>query len=233
MDCWGSCWAVLMGKISQAERWILFVMLHCPPSTQSAKEASSVVLSLSVSLSSLDIVYLHQLLLPSYIPLLLPPYSARHRYIQDVYHTHIRTHKHTNSRVISNMLRPNQGTCQKDLSFNIPPVLPSSSHLLQPAPASVLTSYSPPAWECQNKSEKRRRDTKRCKQMRGLHDRGVGMREMRVRGERVKDERRICRVVKSVFVLDALETADIATIRPSFRGKERGSRSKRGRTQTE
>lgn len=43
---------------------------------------------------------------------------------------------------------------------------------------------------------------------------------MRVRGERVRDERRICRGVKSVFVLDALETADIATIRPSFRGKE-------------
>lgn len=33
MDCWGSCWAVLMGKISQAERWILFVMLRRPPST--------------------------------------------------------------------------------------------------------------------------------------------------------------------------------------------------------
>ena len=81
-----------MGKISQAERWILFVMLHCPPSTPSAKEASSVVLSLSLSLSltlslslsSLDIVYLHQLLPPpSCIPLLLPP-SSRH--IQDVDH---------------------------------------------------------------------------------------------------------------------------------------------------
>ena len=40
------------------------------------------------------------------------------------------------------------------------------------------------------------------------------------RGEGVKDEMRICRGVKSVFVLDALETADIVTIRPSFRAKE-------------
>lgn len=38
------------------------------------------------------------------------------------------------------------------------------------------------------------------------------------------DARRICRGVKSVFVPGALETADIATIRPSFRGeKEAGS----------
>lgn len=59
------------------------------------------------------------------------------------------------------------------------------------------------------------------KQMRGLHDRGVRMRE--VRGERVNDARRICRGMKSFFVLDALETADMATIRPSFRGKERQS----------
>lgn len=59
--------------------------------------------------------------------------------------------------------------------------------------------------------------------LRGLHDTGVRMGEMRVRGERVKDVRRICRGVKSFFVLDALETADIATIRPSFRGKERQS----------
>ena len=33
--------------------------------------------------------------------------------------------------------------------------------------------------------------------------------------------------MKSFFVLDALETADIATIRPSFRGKERESEQKR------
>lgn len=50
---------------------------------------------------------------------------------------------------------------------------------------------------------------------------------MRVRGERVKGVRRICRGVKSVFVLDALETADIATIRPSFRRKERESEQQR------
>lgn len=38
------------------------------------------------------------------------------------------------------------------------------------------------------------------------------------------DARRICRGVKSVFVPGALETADIATIRPSFRGeREAGS----------
>lgn len=37
----------------------------------------------------------------------------------------------------------------------------------------------------------------------------------------MKDARRICSGVKSFFVLDALETAEIATIRPSFRGKER------------
>lgn len=53
----------------------------------------------------------------------------------------------------------------------------------------------------------------------GLYDTGV--REKEVWGERVKDARRICRGVKSFFVLDALETAEIATIRPSFRGKER------------
>lgn len=34
--------------------------------------------------------------------------------------------------------------------------------------------------------------------------------------------------VKSLFVLDALETADIATIRPSFRGKERESEYREG-----
>lgn len=50
-----------------------------------------------------------------------------------------------------------------------------------------------------------------------------------MRGERVKDEKRICRGVKSFFVLDALETADIATIRPSFRGKERESERERER----
>ncbi len=57
------------------------------------------------------------------------------------------------------------------------------------------------------------------------------MGETRVRGERVKDERRICRGVKSVFVLDALETADIATIRPSFRGKARESEQAREKRQ--
>lgn len=57
----------------------------------------------------------------------------------------------------------------------------------------------------------------------------VRMREMRVRGERVEDARRICRGVKSVFVLDALETADIATIRPSFREKERQCKRERER----
>lgn len=69
---------------------------------------------------------------------------------------------------------------------------------------------------------------KRCKQMRGLHDTRVRVnreikrgKRTRVRSERVKGVRRICRGVKRVFVLDALETADIATIRPSFRGKER------------
>lgn len=35
------------------------------------------------------------------------------------------------------------------------------------------------------------------------------------------DARRICRGVKSVFVPGALETADIATIRLSFRGEKR------------
>lgn len=45
----------------------------------------------------------------------------------------------------------------------------------------------------------------------------------------MKDERRIRRGVKSVFVLDALETADIPTIRPSFRGKERESERERER----
>lgn len=35
--------------------------------------------------------------------------------------------------------------------------------------------------------------------------------------------------MKSVFVLDALETADIATIRPSVRGKERESEQDRKR----
>lgn len=63
----------------------------------------------------------------------------------------------------------------------------------------------------------------------GLHD--TGLRNESERCERAKDERRICRGVKSFFVLDALETADIATIRPSFRGKERESeheREKRG-----
>lgn len=86
MDCWGSCWAVLMGKISQAERWILFVMLHRPPSTQSAEEASSVVPPLSLSELSWHCVHLHQLL-PSYFPLLLPA------------QTHI---SNTSHRVISN-----------------------------------------------------------------------------------------------------------------------------------
>lgn len=62
-----------------------------------------------------------------------------------------------------------------------------------------------------------------------MHD--TGLRNESERCERAKDERRICRGVKSFFVLDALETADIATIRPSFRGKERESeheREKRG-----
>lgn len=45
----------------------------------------------------------------------------------------------------------------------------------------------------------------------------------------MKGVRRICRGVKSVFVLDALETADIATIRPSFRGKKRESEQDRRR----
>lgn len=49
----------------------------------------------------------------------------------------------------------------------------------------------------------------------------------------MKDERRIRRGVKSVFVLDALETADIPTIRPSFRGKERESERERERRETE
>lgn len=56
-----------------------------------------------------------------------------------------------------------------------------------------------------------------------------GLRETRVRGERVEDERRICRGVKSFFVLDALETADIATIRPSFRGRRRELEQERKR----
>lgn len=56
--------------------------------------------------------------------------------------------------------------------------------------------------------------------MRGLYNTGGRINRERLREKRVKDERRICRGVKSFFVLDALETADIATIRPSFRGKE-------------
>lgn len=61
--------------------------------------------------------------------------------------------------------------------------------------------------------------------MRGLHDTRVKVnreikKKTRVRSERVKGVRRICRGVKRVFVLDALETADIATMKPK-KGKER------------
>lgn len=48
-----------------------------------------------------------------------------------------------------------------------------------------------------------------------------------MRGKGVKDEMRICKGLKSVFVLVALETADTATKRPSFRAKETESEQER------
>lgn len=150
MDCWGSCWAVLMGKISQAERWILFVMLHCPPSTQSAKEASSVVLSLSlsVSLGSLDIVYLHQLPLPSYIPLLLPPYT-RHGHMRDVNNTHDRQSSLKYAAPASELRNL---FCFFSYSISVTIISFTSACSLQVcSPATI-----PPSWGCQNKSEKER-----------------------------------------------------------------------------
>lgn len=42
-----------MGKISQAERWILFVMLHCPPLPRSRPRRHPLLSSLSVYLRAL------------------------------------------------------------------------------------------------------------------------------------------------------------------------------------
>lgn len=94
---------------------------------QSAKEASSVVCS--PSLSSLDIVYLHQLL--------LPPYS-RHRLIGHAWHTRTHTYTHTccSNRTVSN-------NYQRMFSFRIPPVFLSSSLLHHSLSLNVLTSYYP------------------------------------------------------------------------------------------
>lgn len=102
MDRRGSCWDVLMGKISQAERWILFVMLHRPlPHRQLKRHPRSPSLSLSlsprVSPCSLDTVHLQQLPPPPHILLLLPP-PPIHRYRLEVQsNTHTHTHIQTNT----------------------------------------------------------------------------------------------------------------------------------------
>lgn len=91
---------------------------------QSAKEASSVVCS--PSLSSLDIVYLHQLL--------LPPYS-RHRLIGRTWHTHAHTHLLHQQNYLTQL--------SKNVFFRIPPVFPSSSLLRHSLSLNVLTSSYP------------------------------------------------------------------------------------------
>jgi len=147
VDCWSSCWVVLMGKISQAERWILFVMLHCPPSSQSAKEASSVVLSLCLSELSWHCVsppaaaaFIH----PS------PPASCLHtlhRYLQGRMskHTNTNTHWHARGKLITNTLA-SQSKSQNllgDLFFNIPG---PSFHKRARAHALTCKTAKPSVW---------------------------------------------------------------------------------------
>lgn len=193
-----------------------------PPSTQSAKEASSVVLSLCVSASSLDTVYLHQLLLPPCIPLLLPPHSARHRYMQDIYAS---TERH--ARALTQQWKPslhlgskNHKTCQ-----GINPLIFYNFIYINPllhacSPATIPLTGKRRGENAVRRGKRRKRANKWDVCMIRESDWTGRDWAKRERSERVKDEWRICRGLKSFFVLDALETADIATIRPSFRGKE-------------
>lgn len=93
---------------------------------QSAKEASSVVRS--PSLSSLDIVYLHQLL--------LPPYSRR-RLIGHTLHARVLTLLHTHALAAAT---ESQTIIRECLFFSIPPVFPLLPHSVS---VNVLSSYYP------------------------------------------------------------------------------------------
>lgn len=213
MDCWGSCWAVLMGKISQAERWILFVMLCRPPSTI----GQGGILCCTLSLSELS---WHCVSAPA-APASIFQAQAHRTYIACT-RTHTLTHTHALAAATES-----QTIIRECLFFSIPPVFPNLPHSVS---VNVLRSYYPYPSHTRMPKQHWRGGKKKDRELGwsgevvvankwGLHDTGVGEKE--VWGERVKDARRICRGVKSFFVLDALETAEITTIRPSFRGKER------------
>lgn len=157
-----------------------------PPSTQSAKEASSVVLSLCVSASSLDTVHLHQLLLPPCIPLLLPPHSARHRYMQDIYAS---TERH--ARALTQQWKPslhlgskNHKTCQ-----GINPLIFYNFIYINPLLHACSPATIPLTGKRRGENAVRRgKKTKTCKQMRRLHDTGVRLNRARLSEKREKWE---------------------------------------------